>query len=817
MPRPLCLAAHVRRNPLAGGARRQLLGRRRVVLLASSRRRSIGARGAAAVHGSTAGRKVSGGRRASRGLTRGFLGRLSLAPAGLAAGEIETRRAAGRGRGAVLRVGALHGATPRGGGLRGFSLTPAAGANRGRSLAAAVAKRLSAAQRTFLLGLAASESLLFAALLKGCLLKHLLALLVALLLELGELGLAGLLALALLLFLASGILLGFAQFSLLLFAFTLLAQLAIAEFLLAKGDLLLKLLLGITATLLEFVTAALMQVLLEGFIGRDQSGQAVLELDVGLVQLLGILELLGGVLIIDGTIMLALLLVVLGHLLGFLLAVGTLQMIDTLASDSELFLDVMLFTLKLAQLNFTETVCVQVVNITQVNVETLAVHFEFLDLLLDLGPANLVALLFEASGLTFSLVILQTLVLGLLESLLLQTLLAGILLVLAGLSLGGFLLALRDDVLTGKNSQVFLFSSSLGTAEGGIAGRQTFFVELGIDVVASREEGPSKASELRSDNLRGCALETLNSTAIGLGGTSGGAAVASLGRREDVAIKAQHPCSMVHADGEVALLVTVHDELFNGGTGNLERLRKLGKSLDKLKINGIVDLRKLLEQAGENDLLQREDVALHLSVSANLAQNGRDFLANGQRVEINLKNVIKLLDLRANTLKKRLGQRITEETGTSRSLGHAKQVINHGTTRARGADDGNGEGRQKDERGSLLKISLGGRRVVSLLALTGGNKNSRVAKEVIVSGPSSGVEQVVLTNEKDAGELFVVIGHHDVLGGTLAKVEQSVNVLDAAEGLLPEFKLNSNIQLLEAGLEMALQSVGIVEVDSMHL
>ncbi|KAF1731845.1 hypothetical protein CRV24_008035 [Beauveria bassiana] len=780
MPRPLCLAAHVRRNPLAGGARRQLLGRRRVVLLASSRRRSIGARGAAAVHGSTAGRKVSGGRRASRGLTRGFLGRLSLAPAGLAAGEIETRRAAGRGRGAVLRVGALH----------------AAGANRGRSLAAAVAKRLSAAQRTFLLGLAASESLLFAALLKGCLLKHLLALLVALLLELGELGLAGLLALALLLFLASGILLGFAQFSLLLFAFTLLAQLAIAEFLLAKGDLLLKLLLGITATLLEFVTAALMQVLLEGFIGRDQSGQAVLELDVGLVQLLGILELLGGVLIIDGTIMLALLLVVLGHLLGFLLAVGTLQMIDTLASDSELFLDVMLFTLKLAQLNFTETVCVQVVNITQVNVETLAVHFEFLDLLLDLGPANLVALLFEASGLTFSLVILQTLVLGLLESLLLQTLLAGILLVLAGLSLGGFLLALRDDVLTGKNSQVFLFSSSLGTAEGGIAGRQTFFVELGIDVVASREEGPSKASELRSDNLRGCALETLNSTAIGLGGTSGGAAVASLGRREDVAIKAQHPCSMVHADGEVALLVTVHDELFNGGTGNLERLRKLGKSLDKLKINGIVDLRKLLEQAGENDLLQREDVALHLSVSANLAQNGRDFLANGQRVEINLKNVIKLLDLRANTLKKRLGQRITEETGTSRSLGHAKQ---------------------KDERGSLLKISLGGRRVVSLLALTGGNKNSRVAKEVIVSGPSSGVEQVVLTNEKDAGELFVVIGHHDVLGGTLAKVEQSVNVLDAAEGLLPEFKLNSNIQLLEAGLEMALQSVGIVEVDSMHL
>lgn len=79
------------------------------------------------------------------------------------------------------------------------------------------------------------------------------------------------------------------------------------------------------------------------------------------------------------------------------------------------------------------------------------------------------------------------------------------------------------------------------------------------------------------------------------------------------------------------------------------------------------------------------------------------------------------------------------------------------------------------------------------------------------------MEQVVLADEENTGELLEVVGHHDVLGGTLAQGEKSVGVLDGLEGLLPEFELDGNVQLLEASVEMALESVGVTEVDGVHL
>jgi hypothetical protein len=44
-----------------------------------------------------------------------------------------------------------------------------------------------------------------------------------------------------------------------------------------------------------------------------------------------------------------------------------------------------------------------------------------------------------------------------------------------------------------------------------------------------------------------------------------------------------------------------------------------------------------------------------------------------------------------------------------------------------------------------------------------------------------------------------------------------VDILNAAESLLPELQLNGDIQLLETSVEMALQSVGVTQVDSVHL
>lgn len=79
------------------------------------------------------------------------------------------------------------------------------------------------------------------------------------------------------------------------------------------------------------------------------------------------------------------------------------------------------------------------------------------------------------------------------------------------------------------------------------------------------------------------------------------------------------------------------------------------------------------------------------------------------------------------------------------------------------------------------------------------------------------MEEVVLANEENSGELLVVVGHHDVLGRALAEVQQSVDVLNTSESLLPQFQFDGNVKLLEASLKMTLQGVGVAQVDGVHL
>lgn len=79
------------------------------------------------------------------------------------------------------------------------------------------------------------------------------------------------------------------------------------------------------------------------------------------------------------------------------------------------------------------------------------------------------------------------------------------------------------------------------------------------------------------------------------------------------------------------------------------------------------------------------------------------------------------------------------------------------------------------------------------------------------------MEEVVLADEEDTGKLLEVVGHHDVLGGTLAQAEQGVGVLDTLEGLLPQLKLDGDVELLEAGVQVSLQGVGVAQVDGVHL
>ena len=79
------------------------------------------------------------------------------------------------------------------------------------------------------------------------------------------------------------------------------------------------------------------------------------------------------------------------------------------------------------------------------------------------------------------------------------------------------------------------------------------------------------------------------------------------------------------------------------------------------------------------------------------------------------------------------------------------------------------------------------------------------------------MEEVVLSNQEDTGQLLVVVGHHYVLWWTLAEVEQGMDILNASESLLPQLKLDCDIQLLETSLEMALKGIWVIKVDSVHL
>ncbi|GJC86647.1 hypothetical protein ColLi_09485 [Colletotrichum liriopes] len=746
-PRPsrrLGLVTEVTGNPFAGGARRLEGLRRRGGRAGPLRSRAavlaVITTGATPVEGSAAGRGAGRGR-AVAGATRGRLGGLTLAPAGLVAGKVEARRATGTR--AIARLVCVGG----GGGLgSGLALAPFAGAGeveRATTLGAGgLCATLGRAGRWrrplgFSLGLATGQSFLLASRLEGGLLQALLALLLALLLEALHLGSLGLGALLLLLLLLGGTLLSLAQDSLLLLALALLAELALAVLLLASRDLLLQLSLSISAALLELVAATLVKVGAERLVLGHQTSKAVLELDALLVLDLGLLQRLGLDGLVRGAVLLNLLLVVLAELLGLLLSERTLQVVNTLPDDAELLVDIVLLALELLQLDCVDGAGVEIVEVLQVQVDGLSADLEVGNLLLQLLLTDAVAFGLHALFLTLLLLSSEALVLGLLEQLLTEALLAGVLSLLASLSLGSLLLALLDNVLSGEDSMVLLLGASTGTLQGGFPSGDEGLVVAGIDVKASGVERLDKTGELRTDDLRRSALETLDRAAIGLGGTSSGSSMSSLSGREDVVVEAEDTGGVVHADGQVTLLVTVHDELLNGAASNLEGLGELGQTLNKAQVDSLVHLRQLLEESGKNDLLERQDVLLHLGIGTNLGQDGRDLLANGEGVEVDLKDVVEVADLRTSTLQHLLSKSVAEEASTSRGLAHAEKVgkasvlvlsrlieVDHGTTGAGGADDGDGESGQQHERGGLLKVVLGSRGVVSLLALSAGDDGS---------------------------------------------------------------------------------------------
>lgn len=121
-----------------------------------------------------------------------------------------------------------------------------------------------------------------------------------------------------------------------------------------------------------------------------------------------------------------------------------------------------------------------------------------------------------------------------------------------------------------------------------------------------------------------------------------------------------------------------------------------------------------------------------------------------------------------------------------------------------------GDGERAKEHEGRKALELG---VLGLVARDGGTGGvERV--ELAVGG---GVEEVVLADAENPDHLLVEAGHHASLGGALAHAEEGVDVLGGAEGLLPELEVDGGRELLEARVEVALEGVGIAEVDRVRL
>lgn len=126
---------------------------------------------------------------------------------------------------------------------------------------------------------------------------------------------------------------------------------------------------------------------------------------------------------------------------------------------------------------------------------------------------------------------------------------------------------------------------------------------------------------------------------------------------------------------------------------------------------------------------------------------------------------------------------------------------------------GNGEGGKEDAARSLLgDLGVGVALTLTLSVLK-------------VATPGCGVEDSSLAGSalglEDLGELLVVVGHHSGFRHALASdhgtTNETVNILNGSEGLLPELELDGSLKLKETSVEVTGEGVWVGEVDRVLL
>lgn len=251
--------------------------------------------------------------------------------------------------------------------------------------------------------------------------------------------------------------------------------------------------------------------------------------------------------------------------------------------------------------------------------------------------------------------------------------------------------------------------------------------------------------------------------------------------------------------------------------------REAREAHDAVNLEARVHLGELLEQAREDDVLEGRHVARRVRVGLELGQDGLDLARDGQGVEVDLEDLVQLAQLGRDALEDVAREGVVEEAAAGRGRAEADErreavqaalaLALVGAVDALGRLDARAErdGERGEEHARRHLVELG---VGAVGAAGEGDARGVERVELAVRG---GVEQKVLADGKDLCHL-VVEGRHDRgLGGALAHADEGVDVLGGAERLLPQLELDGRVELLEARVEVALERVGLVEVDRVRL
>lgn len=213
----------------------------------------------------------------------------------------------------------------------------------------------------------------------------------------------------------------------------------------------------------------------------------------------------------------------------------------------------------------------------------------------------------------------------------------------------GKLLAALDDLGASDEGVALVGTVGLESGESGGAGSEGSGDGrmVGRDDVESGVEGGREASEVGAEEGGSGRLEGLDAVVLRRGRGDGGAV-----RTEELLVELDRAGRMVDGDIEVAATASLGDEALDALAGDLllAVLLEGGELDDALDLERGVDLSELLEEAGEDDVLEGLDVTGSLGLGLELGEDGLNLRGDGEGVEVDLEDVVEGAELGADAL-----------------------------------------------------------------------------------------------------------------------------------------------------------------------